>query len=644
MFQTRFVFFVSFVSIFFLWNPLLAQTETKEEMPEVKGPTVTVTAHRYATPNEQVGSSVTILTAADLQRMGVIFIADALRTVAGLDVVQNGGIGRLSSVFIRGGNSGHTLFLLDGVEMADSISTENSFDLGNFTVDQIDRIEIVRGPQSTLYGSDALGGVVHIITRKGAESLEGELTLEGGSYGTLRQHISARGGSDRVQYSVSGSHFENDGFSTASSSLGNQEEDGYRNSTLAARLDIAVNNRLKMNVTGRHTDAKVDLDNAGGVGQDDPNFRSDQRQTFLGLGANWRLLDNRWNLTLHGGYSLQDRKPVNPFDEFHPEDSSESVFESGKSKWNIHNDVLLGMHRVSFGAETELEEGNSFLRSQSAFGPFESEFSEEKARTTGFYLQDHIVFGNKLALTLGARLDDHDRFGSEATYRTVAAYPIEASNTLLRGSYGTGFKAPSLFQLFSSFGNQDLNPEESEGWDVGFEQGLLEDQIKFGITYFANELENLIDFSNETFAYDNIARAQTRGFEAHLHYHPLAEMQVALNVTLLDTEDKVTQLDLLRRPEEKLNLSWTYAFSTKALSQLDVRYVGEREDVDFSTFPSQRIVLDDYVVVNLAGQFQLWNQVLVKARIENLLDEEYEDVLGYGTPGFSGYLGFGLSL
>lgn len=641
MFQTRLFLLVCLVAAPAV---LKAQTSSDGSLPEISGPTVTVTANRSETPYDESGSSVTVITAADLQRSGVIYVSDALRQVPGLDVVQTGGTGRATSVFIRGSESGHTLFMIDGVEMADGISTNNSFDMAHLTVDQIDRIEIVRGPQSTLYGSDAIGGVVHIITQKGSQGFRGDVSLQGGSYGTLRQQLQARGGNETVTYSVSGSHFENDGFSTASERSGNREDDGYRNTTLGARLDIDASEKAHFHLTGRHTDSRADLDNGGGAGQDDPNFRSDHKETFLQAGTRLNLWDNKWLASFDVGFTDQEREPLNPFDSDHPNDSSDSAYESSKTKFNFQNQFDLGRHQLTAGAETEEEKGNSRFSSQSSFGPFESVFAEQKARTTGFYLQDHLAFENGLAVTLGGRYDDHDRFGSATTYRGAFAYQIANTGTRLRATYGTGFKAPSLFQLFSSFGNKDLDPEESDGYDLGIEHQLSELNLRFGLTYFRNDFENLINFSNATFTYQNIAKANSKGFEAFVNYKPTNAMWLALNATFLETEDEVTGLELLRRPEEKASLTWAYAFTKKAQAQVDVRYVGTRKDNDFSSFPAQVVDSDSYTVVNLAGNIQVFNNLNLQLRIENLFDEEYEDILGYGTPELSGYLGLGLSL
>jgi len=642
MFQTRLCLPV-FCWLFFAL-PGLGQDSSDQALPNIKGPTVTVTANRGETPYDEVGSSVTVLTAADLERSGVVYVADALRSVPGLNVVQSGGPGLTTSVFIRGAESGHTLFIVDGIEMGDAISTSSSYDLGHLTVDNIDRIEIVRGPQSTLYGSDSLGGVIHIITKKGSGDLQAQLNLEGGSYGTARQQVSAQGSHGHVNYSVGGSHFEQDGFSVASEDTGNLEDDGYRNNTLSARLGIEPNERWNLDFIGRHTDAAGDLDNGGGLGQDDPNHRNDHRETFLKIQGGLNLFENAWRQTIAVASTDIDRQTLNGFDDAHPQDASDNSFSGEKLKLDWQNRVDLGTHQLTFGAETENEKGSSVTKSESSFGPFVSEFPEEEARTTGLYLQDHMAFGNGLALTLGGRFDDHDRFGSQGTYRGALSYNLAATGTVFRASYGTGFKAPSIFQLFSDFGDTELDPETSVGFDLGVSQTFAGDRVHLGLTYFDNDFEDLIIFSNDTFTYANVAEANTSGLELRAAFKPLDRLWLSLDHTYLDTEDESTGLVLLRRPENKTNVQLTYSFTKHSHIQADLRHVDERDDQDFATFPAQRVTLDSYTLVNLAARFRIARHVGIFGRVENLLDEDYVEVLGYGTPELSGYLGLNLSL
>ena len=642
MFQTR-MFSPALCWLMFA-IPVLCQDSQDSWLPNIEGPAVTVTANRGETPFDEVGSSVTVLTAADLERSGVVYVADALRSVPGLNVVQAGGPGLATTVFIRGAESGHTLFMIDGIEMGDAIAINSNYNLGHLTVDNIERIEIVRGPQSTLYGSDAIGGVVHIITKKGAGDLQAQLNLEGGSYGTSREQVSAQGAQGMVHYAVSGSHYQQDGFSTASEASGNDEDDGYRNNTLAARLGIEPNQTWDLNVTGRHTDAAGDLDNGGGLGQDDPNHRSDDRETFVKAQAGLNLFDKAWRQTLSVATTGIDRETRNDFDAAHPMDSSDNRFSGEKLKLDWQNRVHLGSHQLTFGAETENEKGKSLTKSESSFGPFVSEFPEQEARTTGFYLQDHMAFGNGLAVTLGGRFDDHDRFGSQGTYRGAFSYHLEDTGTVLRASYGTGFKAPSIYQLFSDFGDPGLDPESSRGYDLGVAQTLAAGRVHLGLTYFRNDFTDLITFSNATFAYANVAEANSAGLEFRAAFKPAGQLWISLDHTYLDSEDESTGLALLRRPENKTNLQLTYQFSRHNHFQADVRYVGERDDQDFATFPAQRVTLDAYTVVNLAARFRIARHVGIFGRVENLFDEDYEEVLGYGTPELSGYFGLNLSL
>jgi vitamin B12 transporter len=303
-----------------------------------------------------------------------------------------------------------------------------------------------------------------------------------------------------------------------------------------------------------------------------------------------------------------------------------------------------GNHHLVFGLESEREEAESFYYSESSFGPYEEIFQLQTARTTGLFVQDRINPAEAVSVTVGMRLDDHDRFGTEATWRTAFSFRPGESGTRIKGSYGTGFKAPSLFQLYSSYGNENLEPEENTGWDVGIEQKLSDGKIVIEATWFRNDFENLVQFDNGSFTYQNLLRAETGGIEVSLSVDPVRRLGFQAGYTRTATEDLSTGEELLRRPNDKISLVADCRVTEKLGLYLDLTRVGTRKDLDFSTFPATRVELPGYTLMNLAGSWQVHRQVRINARIENLLNQEYQEVLGYGTPGFGGYLGFKLTL
>ena len=290
-------------------------SESGEPMPSIEVDPLVVTATRTVTPQKRVGSAVTVISAEELQQLGHVMVADALRSVAGVDVVRSGGVGRTTSIFIRGANSGHSLVLLDGVELNDPISAGNTPDLAHLTLEQVERIEIVRGPQSTVYGSDALGGVVQIVTKKGGGSMAPKLELESGSFGTYRGLLEMKGGEGGLHYALSGSHLEQDGISAAHEGLGNTEKDGYRNTSFNGSLSYEAGRNVVLGLTGRTVQTKGDIDNGAGSGGDDPNYQSEADRYFLKSFAEISLLEGRWIQTLGVSFSQHDRDLFNDTDE-----------------------------------------------------------------------------------------------------------------------------------------------------------------------------------------------------------------------------------------------------------------------------------------------------------------------------------------
>ncbi|MBT5876165.1 MAG: TonB-dependent receptor, partial [Candidatus Latescibacteria bacterium] len=464
---------------------------------------VVVTATRTEVSVKELGSSITVISATDIDRSQQTTVLDALRSAPGLDIVQSGGAGKLTSLFLRGSDAGHTLVLIDGVEMNDPVSVGRTYNFSDLPVDNIDRIEVLRGPQSTLYGSDAIGGVVNIVTRRGTGRPSMRLSTMGGSLGTLRGYGRVAGGTSQYHYSMGLSWLNVGGISAASETKGNTEPDSHRNATVSGRVGFTPNDRLGLDLVFRSIDTASDIDNGGGVGQDDPNNRQDSRQIFVRPEVSLKLWDRRWLQTFGYAFSDHDRQNKNPTDASHPVDSSESTFKGRIHQ--LHWQNTLHFHEnstLTFGAETEEEQGNSTFRSDGAFGPFESIFAAQAARITGYYIQNQFQYQNMVFLTAGARLDDHSIYGNQGTYRVAPAVFVAKTGTRLKGSYGTGFKAPSLFQLYSSFGNPTLQPGESKGWDAGIEQYGWHERVGFGATYFRNDFTNLIDFDNNRFTYN----------------------------------------------------------------------------------------------------------------------------------------------
>ncbi|MEN8800869.1 MAG: TonB-dependent receptor [Thiogranum sp.] len=606
-----------------------------------------VTATRLATPRGELASSVSVISAEDIQRRQFRSVSQALRSVPGLHVVQSGGAGQQTSVFMRGANSNHTLVLIDGVEATDPSSPAGAVDFSNLWLDNIERIEIVRGPQSTLYGSDAIGGVIHITTRRGAGKLHGAGKLEGGSDSTFNQQASTAGSTDRLNYSFGVTHTDTDGDSVTPRRLRNgvaAEDDNYENWTTSARLGMAVSDTLEVTLFGRYIDSETDLDPelfdpAFGSGTtEDRDARLDQTEYLLRSEAKAQLLDGLWEATLSGSYSDFDRNNRN--DRQSPAETlTRTNFDGDKLKFELKNDFYpLDAHILTLGLETEKENMDS--GGFSDFGGFVvGEQTDADARNSAVYAQDQFSYGERIFGTIGMRYDDHDDFGSEVTYRIAPVYVHRDTNTRLKASVGTGFKAPTLFQTdgftpnnFGSFyrGNPDLDPEKSVGWEVGIEQQLWGERLSFGATWFKSDIDNLMQVVFDpafNSSYENIDKANIQGAESFVRAQPLASLAVQLDYTYTDAEDDDSGERLLRRPKHKLDLDVEFRPSNRASINLAVNYVADYKDI--SRESSGVIDGDDYVVLDVAADYQLNRQWRLFGRVENATDEHYEPADGF---------------
>lgn len=596
-------------------------TAQAEEKPAQLNELV-VTANRYATNKQEVGSSITVITAEELKQQQKQTVYDALRMVPGVDVARMGGSGSLTSVFMRGSNSDHTLVLLDGVELNSPSSFNGGFDFAHLNLDNIERIEVLRGPQSTLYGSQAMGGVINIITKKGGDKLSGYLTAEGGSHYTAKETAGISGGYKRAHYALNVSRQDTKGISAANRKNGNTETDPYQNTTVSTRLGIAPLDNLDFDLSLRYSRSRTDLDGsdpATWAFGDLRGYYSKTEQLYLRSEGNLSLFDNLWEQKLGISYndtSTDDSEPS-------PTHYQGNVIKlDWQHVFHLHktNDFTFGMER-----KDEYAKYNSM--------------DEKHTGTTSFYFQDQVKLFDRWFTTLGVRVDDHERFGTKATYRFATSYLIKETDTRLKGSYGTGFKAPTVAQLYHPTwgGNKDLKPEKSNGWDVGFEQYLLDKKLMLEASYFENSFSNLIVSDTNTWQLSNIDKAKTKGVELATTIRPLDTLSLRLGYTYLKAKDRTKDEQLLRRPKNKLSADVNYSFIEKANLNLGLVYVGSRYDVDNFTYARRK--MGSYMTMNLTASYDICKNFQIFGRAENLLNRKYEEISDYGTSGIAGYGG-----
>jgi vitamin B12 transporter len=603
----------------------LQTTETESEE-------IVVSATLIETPINEIGSTVTVVTSKEIERDQKRTLPDVLRTVPGLNIVQTGGPGGKTSVFIRGSNSNHTKVIIDGIDANDP-SQDGVFDFGQVLTSDIERVEVLRGPQSSLYGSDSIGGVINIVTKSGEGPAQFTGQLEGGSFDTFNQSAGVRGSVSRFRYSFNVAHFLVDDTPVTPLDLlppGRKRiNDSYENLTLSTKLGADLTDNFSLDFVGRYTESTLWF-----TGEDFSFFPSvpaaDQseqnaRQFFARGDARLSLFGGTFKNRLGVGYTNYETTIQAPDTGFGL--PPENINHGDRIKFDWQGNIELGKgHVLILGIEDQEDR------------LIDSPISAENGNVAGFVeLQSEIV--PNLFVAASGRYDDNERFGGKDTWRIAPAYLIPKTGTKLKGSYGTGFKAPSLTQLFVSFpafnffANPNLKPEESEGFDIGFEQSLAAERVQFGATYFHNDITNLI-LANASFtSLENVGQATTEGVETFIAVKLTEWFGARFDYTYTDAVDDTTGLELLRRPEHKasLNVSWLpidrLSLSATAL------YVGSQVDGDRS-FSIQRLDTDPYFVVNLAANYDCGRGVTVFARIDNVFDERYENPTGFQRPGF----------
>jgi vitamin B12 transporter len=593
-------------------------------------PETVVTATRMTTPSRTVGSAITVISREDLERRQIRFVSDALRRVPGVSVNRSGGFGSFTGLRLRGAEANQTLVLIDGVEANDP-ALGSRYDFGELLVSDIERIEILRGPQSALYGSDAVGGVVNIITRRGKGGLAIRASVEGGAFETVQSKASISGGGKRYDLTLSGAYFSTGGISAASEERGNTENDSFRNGTVGATASIRPLDNLDISLTGRWQKGKLDTDGFGTAAVDDSSFtRSVER--FGRADVKLTLFDGKWAHKIAG--ELFENDLENEGGAFGASSSN-----GLRRKFQYQTDLTLeapkfleSTHALTFGVDSEREE----VLTKNAFSTVDRALD-----TVSIYGNYQIGLWDRLFLSGGGRFDSNDIFEDAATFRTTAALQFPETGTKLHGSVGSGVKNPTVFELFgftSTFsGNPNLKPEESLGFDVGVEQTLLDGRITGDVTFFYNRIDDLIlGFGNTAVNQDG--SSHIKGIEFSGKAKIVSGLSLDASYTWMIAEDANDKL-LVRRPRHMASLNLHYEFLEKQRARIDIglRYNGDQRDIDFSTFDP--VTLDDHVLLDIAAAYRASDTVEFFLRGENLLDQEYEEVFSFGTPGIGVFAG-----
>jgi vitamin B12 transporter len=599
--------------------------------------TIIVTATRTPTRASQVGSSVTVIDAPAITRAQSIPVIDLLRDVPGVAFSRTGGVGSLTTVRIRGAESDQTVLLIDGVKLNDPSSPGGGFNFANLLVGNLERIEVLRGPQSTLYGSQAMGGVVQIITRSGDVPFGASVTLEGGDLNTQRAQGSVRGQVGDLSYVVAAGQFETDGVSSAASG---KERDGFKNTLAQSRVDYALNDQLSLEarVFWSKSDVGIDGFPAPTFALADTPERSKTEELIVYAGANLTLLDGRSRTRFGMSETQTDRINLNP--TLAVQNTFIGNGTNRRAEFQSSLDVTPMFQLVGGG---EFEESKLRTASPSVSNPNPTPL-RATSELSALYLQGQASPASWLTATLGVRWTDHDSFGEALNTRANVAASLNGGNTILRAALADGFKSPTPFQLFSSFGNAKLQPEEASSAEIGVEQAWFSRRLIGSFTYFQRDTINQIDFvscfgnsaaicvGRPSGTYDNIARTKADGTEFTLEAKPTRQLSLSAGFATLDARNKVRGSAnfnrlLPRRAKETGSATIGYLFDFG----LDVSATYSRVGDSFNN-AGNNVVIKGYDLVTLRASQKINPHWTVFARVENAGDEVYETITGYGSP------------
>lgn len=585
---------------------------------------IVVTSSIIAQPRRQIGTAVSVIDFADIELRGYTDLADVLRTQTAIGVSNSGGVGKSSSVRIRGEEAYRTLLMIDGVKALDpsAVQVAPSFD-SLLTTSDLQRIEVLRGPQGFLYGADA-GGVVNVMTKRGADELGGQVGLEYGEYSLRKLDAALSGGSDRGDYFVSAVDLDTDGFNARADDTVLRDDDGAENTTLHAKLGWNASDSLRLQLVVRDIDAETWYDICGFPTVHDCAGTTDQ--TTYRVSADHTL----GNVTNSFGYSNIDVAHDN-FASGVPSFATEGELARFEYTGSYKPSAALGLvYGVDLQQEELVDGGGARNRDQNAY-----------------YFEYQGAFANALYLSLGARHDDNDDFGSHTSSRLSLAYVQDLASgrsMKYRASVGTGFRAPSLYEVaynrgpfaFPPAAGVALTEETSRGYDAGIEYDAP-NGLHFEVTYFDQEIEDVIEFDLATFSgyLQTTGTSRSKGIEIVTNV-PLGERwELLANWTNNDAEDAGGERRL-RRPKNVGNVGILYRAVDERLSFVG-NYRVSRDAVDADG--ALIVALPDYEVLDLSIKFDVSALLSIYGRVQNVTDEAYQEVFNYNTAGRSIYGG-----
>jgi vitamin B12 transporter len=624
-----------------------------QQPPSVEIEGLIVTGTSVPRARAQMGSSVTVIDGDELRARNVSTVLDALREVPGLAVVRGGSFGAIGSVFMRGGESDYVQVLVDGVKVN---QPGGAFDFSSLTTENVERIEIVRGPSSALSGSDAMAGVIHVITRAGTGAPKASVTFQAGSFGRDEWTGVLSGGTNTAAYGFSISRSQTDGILAFNN--------GFENTVLSGNVKITPDDVTTIRLSTRLADREFHFPTDGSGNVVDQNAFTFADEASVAVEAS-RWLSDRFELRasltsyeVDGGSDDRADGPADTTGFF----GFTSLDASQRTSAELRSNVTLNSTTVgTLGVEFESQAQRSFSESLSQYGTSNGQSENDRWNRGAFA---HLVTeAGPLSMNGGLRIEDNERFGRLVTWQLGFAYPFTRS-ARVRGVAGRAIKEPTFFENYAAgfaTGNPDLDPERSSSWEVGIEQDLLDGSIRLEATYFDQAFRDLIQYTSSPPQptdphYFNVAEANARGIEAGASI-TLGAFFATANLTWLDTEVVDSGFDegpsasfvvgerLLRRPKNVLGGSVRYSVDQRASVSATMLRVGDRTDRDFSAYPADPVTLDAYSLLSVGGRLTLVEPASgrpgfdVTIRGENLLGSSYQEVFGFSAPGRGLYAG-----
>lgn len=617
-------------------EPAGGQTTTDQAAAKTTLPQTVVTATRTEAPLTSIGSSITVISRQEIENRNVNTVWDLLKTVPGIDFRRNGPHSNSSTISIRGLKGYHTKVMIDGVAVQDTTGPQTLPILNILNTNDVERIEIIRGAASTLYGSNAMGGVVNIITRKATAGLSGFLDTEFGSDDYQRYAAGLSGKKGIIDFSLGGQWLSDGGISAQKSPDQNNDNDSFRETSLSGKFGLAIDKETRLEIFGRYSDSDQEYDNFSPAtmwGPGNPDNGDFHVVTWTG-GVNLsrrNMLDGLWDAKLSLAYTDYMR---NYRDDSGWNQGDRYIGKTLEGKWQ--NDIHV-TDKVTLTLGYDYTEERAKLEDGALFFPTPK--VDKAYRTQSPYAQLQIEPIENLFAIAGVRYNDHSVFGDKMTYSASLAYFIEKTQTKLKTSWGTAYRAPSIYELYEpTYGSANLAPEESQSWDIGFEQAVGQ-KMTVGATFFQNRVTDYIGWDSTLNGgwggYNQISGIKIYGVETFVKIQPCDRLTLGAAYTRQHANNmEQDEASLPYIPEDKISLTADFQATDKANVSLTGVYVGQRTTTNDGIND-----IHGYTLINLSASYQVNKTFKIYGRIHNLLDQDYEETAGYATRGISLYAG-----